>query len=171
MPDPRLIRFYDYYDAQLAAHQMELDGHRAIVFEWIYNLGPWPGAEYRVAVFEQGLTGEPNEDGSDPVFGEFEMGPLAKRIDAVLRFLTVISIGAALLFLVGILVLVGWWVVSLSPSEIASLSIPVAISTAAIAAGLWFSVLAYNGYRQRRPAAIWLMRFTGFALIVFPGGL
>ena len=171
MPDPCTIRFYDYYDAQLAAHQMELDGHRAIVFEWIYNLGSWPGAEYRVAVFNKGLVGEPNEDGSEPEFGAFETGTLMDRIDAFLRFLAMVSLGAALLLLLWISILLGWRVLSLSPEEIANMGIPIAISTAAIIGGLRFSILAYEGYRKRLPAAIWLMRFTGLALILFPGGL
>lgn len=166
MPDPSTLRAYDYYEAQLAAHQLEAEGHRAEVYGYMYSWAPWPSGGFRIVVFKDGLTGEPLGDGRMPEFGEFPSGTFVRGLDTVLRFLTVvcatIGFGVAVISAIDLLksiyhsnpekVLIGVTVI-----------LPIALILVILGAG--FSVAAHDGYRRGDLVWVALMRTVGCCAI------
>ena len=61
MSDHRVLWYHDFHDAHLAAHQLELEGHRAEVFENGYSNLPWTTFGFQILVFRDGL-----EEGAEP---------------------------------------------------------------------------------------------------------
>lgn len=165
MPDPCKLRFNDFYEAHLAAHQLDLEGHRTEVLHWIYGLGQWASSpEFVVIVHKDGHTGEPWPGGREPIFGEFQSGPFVHGLDTALRWLTVSGIGTALSWLiVSTVIQMRHWL----QQATWELPLALAISIPLVYFGMLFSISAYEGFRRRDPAWGLLMRFAGCGMLFF----
>ena len=89
---PEVIRFSGYYEAVMAAHQLQLGGPRAEVFGYAFGTAPWPCYGFHVVAFPPG--GDPGRERHG-----LEPGTIGRFIDGGIRFglvyLLLIAVAAA----------------------------------------------------------------------------
>ncbi len=167
MADPRTIRFYDYYQAHIAADLLRAKGHRAEVFDYGLTFAFWPSAGFRVDVFQN--DGEEAEPGTrEPP----TQGALGRIFDDLLRTLAqsiVLSLPV-----IGLGIILQKASRSRTPQPPGSFGWADIFwsSAGALVVGLSaiFAVCAYRGYRRGARGWTVFIQLTGLIIAWAMGG-
>ena len=153
MADPKTLCFYDFFQAQLAKHRLEEEGHRAEAYSFVFACSAWGDPWVRLIVFEKGAQIAAESDA-----GEFQPGALARAIDAVLQ--TVAMAGMCMVPVWGLYV----WSHSEKPlaEENRELVVSLILSLPIVIVGVIGVVACYADYRRRGSAGIVIMQLGGW---------
>ena len=87
MARARILPYYDFFDACLAAHQLQLEGIYAEVLDYTLSTAPWPDCGFRLLVIF------PDMDETDPKpLDPIEPGRIGREIDSLLRALCAVAV-------------------------------------------------------------------------------
>lgn len=158
----KTLRYYNYFDAHLAAHQMRMDGCVVEVYEFVYSQAFSPGGEFRVDVFKKGE----GEEGGRTDFTR--TGLFGNFVDGLLRTLLIA------LVLYPLIIWFGNMLAEASrdhdPSKarwnFGNVELLYLLVLLAIPFFLLFTIRAYEGYRKGYGAWSAVFQLTGIVLVV-----
>jgi hypothetical protein len=163
----RILPYYDYFDACLAAHQLQLEGIHAEVLDYTLSTAPWPDCGFRLLV----IFPDPDETDPKPLV-PIEPGRIGRKIDSLLRASVAVAVfGTSLL-----VVLIALKAASASVVE-PLIRFQTVLATAMLGIlgvlllfGGWFCSWLYAGYRKGNLFSVAVFSGVGFLTVFGIGG-
>ena len=166
-----LIRFYDFYEAHLVAHRLQIEGYRTEVLEYTYSTASgWGNGGFRLLGVPRGeAISEEMGEGSGPM----NPGETGRFIDEILRILALaLIVSVPVTGIIGILKFA-------EATDVPVLVFPtspwpylvVLVVLIALGAGFWACVAIYSGYRRGGQVSTAIFKFTGWVLVISWAGI
>ena len=166
-----LVRFYDFYEAHLVAHRLQIEGYRTEVLEYTYSTASgWGNGGFRLLAVPRS---EANSENMGEGSGLLEPGKTGESIDEILRVLALaLAASVPVAGAIGILRFV-------EATDVPVLVFPTSpwpylilvLGLAAVVAGLCACVAIYSGYRRGGQVSTAIFRITGWFLIISWAGI